>query len=367
MFPFAGTGSSSDEPEYTKTLEIITRLSQKYLNTGQKSSKKGNDNSQERGYEGDEENTSGSQVSSSGSPYDFEDEAMSEDSPSEKKKKSKKSEKKTNKQSKTSKKSQSIKISPQTKQDINKKVTPPRTQDKSVRFSGDFDSADKEKVKLPKTPFPKTPVLALEKIDVQMIEESQRQLRKRKVDTPEPVSTVTKVTKDSVERIKTEPKNKVTKIDTSVILPSTRKIIPEMVQDSSTPNEIVRTKTLRKSGNDSCFGFDEIKRTSLPVSPVRRLPITPLSDYASMDTFSREVSMEDSIEKSKAPSPTLFSMEEDDFNDLQVNKSTSKSYSKQKKRIYTKKQQVAKSNEWAEKMNIELQEIESFELSIEQD
>jgi hypothetical protein len=40
----------------------------------------------------------------------------------------------------------------------------------------------------------------------------------------------------------------------------------------------------KKTGNDSCFGFEEVK-TSLLVSPVRKLPITPMSDYASIINY----------------------------------------------------------------------------------
>ena len=214
------------------------------------------------------------------------------------------------------KKSKSIEKSKQNTKLPKTKDKSPKTQNRSVTFAGISDSPPEEKVKFPKTPLRKTPVLALEKLDVQMIENSQRQLRKRKVDTAEPVTVPSniKVTKkDSVEKSKQEPLIKPSKLSRNTIsqLPVTGKIVPGMVQDTSTPNEIVRTKALRKSGNDSCFGFDDIKRTSLPVSPVRRVPITPLSDYASMETFSHDVSMEDSVEKSKSPSPTLFSMEEE--------------------------------------------------------
>lgn len=374
----AGSTSSSDEPDSTKSYEIITRLSQKYLNKGQRP-KKANGNkikNQENGYEGDEENTTGSpspvsgspasitgsSSSASGSPYDFEDEVMSGDSILKKKgKKTKKSVKKVEKKSNKRKKSPKVDI-------------PPRKQDKSVTFSDKSVCIEYETVKLPKTPLPsathKTPSLPLEKIDVQMIEESQRQLRKRKVDVPATVPSKCKVTKKHlVEKVQTEPKIKGVNIHSSSnFIQPRRKIVPGMVQDSSTPNEMVRTTTLKRTGNDSCFGFEEVK-TSLLVSPVRKLPITPMSDYASMDTFSCSVSMEDtcSIKKPKPHSPTLFSMEEDDSNELQVNKSINNFYSKPKKRMKTKKQQMAKSNEWAEKMNIELQEIESFELSIEQD
>ncbi|CAG2257527.1 unnamed protein product [Mytilus edulis] len=335
------TPSSSEEPEYRKTLEIITRLSQKYLNTGSSStSKKGNKNEQEIGYEGDEENTTGSSASSSVGKRQ------------KKKKQDKKSDKQI-KQKKTPTVQKKISPKPQTKT--------PKAQNKSVRFDETPKSPLKEKIKFPTTPLPKSPVVALEKLDIQMVEESQRQLRKRKVDTPQTVFTEIKVTKkESVDKIKPEPKLKGPKMSTSIHLPS--KIIPAMVQDTSTPNESVRT--LRKRGNDSCFGFEDVKRKSLLESPVKRVPITPLSDYASMD-----VTMEDSVQNLKPSSPMLFSMEEEDFCDLQVNKSMSKTY-KPKKKLPAKKQQVVKSSEWAnkiEKMSVEFKEIESFELSIEQD
>lgn len=274
---------------------------------------------QENGYEGDEENTTGSQTSvsgspasttgssssitrssssGSGSPYDFEDEVISGDSIL------KKNGEKTKKKKLSNKRKKSPKV------DI-----PPRKQDKSVRFSDISDSIEYDTVKLPKTPLPrathKTPSLPLEKIDVQMIEESQRQLRKRKVDAPATVTSKSKVTKKHlVEKVQTEPKIKGVNINSSLNLQMTRKIVPGMIQDSSTPNEMVRTTSLKKTGNDSCFGFEEVK-TSLLVSPVRKLPITPMSDYVSMDTFSCSVSMEDSIKKPKTHSPALFSMEED--------------------------------------------------------
>lgn len=174
--------------------------------------------------------------------------------------------------------------------------------DKSVKFQNISDI--EEKLKFPKTPVPKDTAVALEKLDLQMVEESQRQLRKRKSQTETQVTQNPKVTKKELkDKSKLEKKVNNTSIH--------GKIVPEMVQDMSTPNEILRTKALRKSGNNSCFGFEAVKRTSLPVSPVCKLPITPLSDYASMDTFSHDVTMEDSSQKSKSTSPSLFSMDED--------------------------------------------------------
>lgn len=279
---------------------------------------------QENGYEGDEENSTGSSTSSIGSPYDFEDEPMSEDTMSTSStitgrntKKSKKTSGKKQSQQKNKKlknltpeSGNHSKQIPACEKEKSSKVksvkkspsisASEKTKNKSVTFQNISDA--EEKLKFPKTPVPKSPIVALEKLDLQMVEESQRQLRKRKSETV--VTQNPKVTKkDLKDNCKIDKKVNNTSIH--------GRIVPEMVQDMSTPNEILRTKTLRKSGNDSCFGFEDIRRTSLPVSPVCKLPITPLSDYASMDTFSHDVTMEDSSQKSKPSSPTLFSMDED--------------------------------------------------------
>ncbi|KAJ8308712.1 hypothetical protein KUTeg_013586 [Tegillarca granosa] len=138
-------------------------------------------------------------------------------------------------------------------------------------------------------------------------------------------------------------------------------------KDTSTPSTEVRSR--RKRGNDA-FGFGEPVHSILPeISPVQKVdPVTPLSDYASMDTIP-SISFDDSsIMKDnsivKDSQFQLFSMEEDE--DFSLNRSSSKTYKVQKKKQPKKKVvQNPKVEKMLVEMNTKFEEIEKFELSIE--
>lgn len=101
----------------------------------------------------------------------------------------------------------------------------------------------------------------------------------------------------------------------SLISPPLGKMPLLNAKDTSTPSTEVRSR--RKRG-DNTFGFGEPAHSILPeISPVQKVdPVTPLSDYASMDTIP-SISFDDSsIMKDtsivKDSQFQLFSMEEDE-------------------------------------------------------
>lgn len=101
----------------------------------------------------------------------------------------------------------------------------------------------------------------------------------------------------------------------SLISPPLGKMPLLNAKDTSTPSTEVRSRRKRR---DNAFGFGEPVHSILPeISPVQKVdPVTPLSDYASMDTIP-SISFDDSsIMKDtsivKDSQFQLFSMEEDE-------------------------------------------------------
>ena len=169
------------------------------------------------------------------------------------------------------------------------------------------------------TDFSRTPVVALNRLDLSGVhgyDSFQRQLRKRKSDskapapTTEPKNKVLKSTKPkssgekSVNKIKNISAN-----DSGLFSPApvsrTRKgrAPHPSVTDTSTPsNEGSKKRKVQDTpiSETSCFGFSGMKTPlpSLSMSPVRN-PITPMSDYASMDSTSilyEEIPRKDALE-----------------------------------------------------------------------
>lgn len=396
--------SSSSESEYSKTLKIITKLSQKYLSTTDSkkkpsSTRERSKRSPDKAYDGDEENTSpdGSDSTTSvsskskSSLYDFDEEDPEPMTSSLKKPKAKRKRspplKTTVSKSKSAKsKGSSPKITPKTE---NKSSVPKKSRNKKVLTSQStpMDTCPvlhsnsiespiniRSSLKVKNVSFSPnvseiipasfTPVVSLQRLESDNVEGSQRQLRKRK---NEPPSTQT-VKSPKIKKVTPTSKDKLLKKEKS--RDSGMYLSPEVVAEKdfkaravSTPFNpaLVPIQTSLNTYRDPAL---------LNVSPVKKTsssgPVTPLSDYASMDSITHQLTFDDSmtdIDKNTAQKIELFTTEED----LAVNKSFQKSYKPAKRKLEKRKAMKAnaKVDEWMEKMNTEFSEIEGFELSIE--
>lgn len=143
---------------------------------------------------------------------------------------------------------------------------------------------------------------------------------------------------------------------------------------TSTPNEIKPHSTytkLKKKTQEVSPAFNQQQSTeSNSVSPIVRGE-TPTSDYASMDSVDLIPSpspLKQPATMTIDPAPA-FSLD-DDLDMLNLNKSfEDRSYNHSAKRIKKKfvsdKRRESIIDEWAEKVNSELEDIENFELSVE--
>ncbi|XP_062603421.1 sororin-B-like isoform X1 [Saccostrea cucullata] len=396
--------SSSSDSEYSKTLKIITKLSQKYLGTTdskKKSTSLRSKHNPDQAYEGDEENTtpngsdSSSTVSSKSksSLYDFDEEDPEPVSSPLKKPRAKKK-KSTN--TKTS-----IPLSGEKPKSSKTKGSQPITQKTTDHKAMNNNSKKSKQKKSPLTqvmpmdvsPVPQSismkspistrsglkgknvsfspnvseiipaefsPVVTLQKINVDNVVSSQRQLRKRKCDTP--VGTIVKSPKVKKVNSGKKAEKKENFSDSGMFLS------PEVVEEKDFKAQAVSTP-FNSSSVPLKSSLNAYRDPALlNVSPVKKTsstPVTPLSDYASMDSISHKLTFDDSItdEKNQSQNIELFTTGEE----MAVNKSFQATYKPSKRKHVQKK--VTKANdkmeEWMEKMNSEFSEIEGFELSIE--
>ncbi|KAK6170157.1 hypothetical protein SNE40_018621 [Patella caerulea] len=142
------------------------------------------------------------------------------------------------------------------------------------------------------------------------------------------------------------------------ISPPPKKLLRLTAKGTSTPSENL-TSTINDSSSVK-LGFDE--SVSLLFSPVEKvLSPSPTSDYCSIDYSIPQFSLGD-ISK-----PTF---EDEDQSDIKLNKSINIQYKPAKVKIDKVKKpkarySVSKVDAWAEKVNNQFDEIERFELSIE--
>ncbi|KAJ8309276.1 hypothetical protein KUTeg_014150, partial [Tegillarca granosa] len=437
--PDKSNDCSSSDSEHSKTLDIINKLSKKYLGSNKKSYKQLTNKDNE--YDGDAENTTeGSESSgSTGSidAYEFDEEDVMDVSPklsvknTNKKKQQKRKpdiEKKSSKKQplknsdivnkqksvesqvcgknmKQTKKSSPLQTPESQKQisvvlkrlEVDEKdnfkntrqlrkrsheCTDIKDESLSKDKNSNKDSPDK-KIRKKSSPSikssssPSSSTVLGQKSDVNT---SISKKDNNKTSLTEHISKgkkkmVTKNTTDDSGIFSTPPvpvtsdakKRKGKNSAKSLISPPIGKIPLLNAKDTSTPSTEVRSR--RKRGNNA-FGFGEPVHSILPeISPVQKVdPVTPLSDYASMDTIP-SISFDDSsIMKDnsivKDSQFQLFSMEEDE--DFSLNRSSSKTYKVQKKKQPKKKVvQNPKVEKMLVEMNTKFEEIEKFELSIE--
>ncbi|XP_053399707.1 uncharacterized protein LOC128557089 [Mercenaria mercenaria] len=126
-------------------------------------------------------------------------------------------------------------------------------------------------------------------------------------------------------------------------------------KDTSTPNE---SKPKR--------GFTGIKGNISKLSPVQRLD-TPTSDYGSMEVIQTPSPTPPvkASRKKRGNSPAFTLEDEDSGENFNLNKSVDRSYKKSKRKYETGRFSTSKLDEWADKVNSELEDIENFELSVE--
>lgn len=286
---------------------------------------------------------------------------------------------------------------PKTKTNVMKKTSKQNQENTPINVKTQNKSVDISMMHLSRESpiFSKTPVVNIQRLDLSNVdgyESFQRRLRKRKCETPkdQAIPNIPKILKPSpsVKNATTSGKRQSRKRDSGVLLspPSLHKIPPPATKDTSTPSNMRAPRGRPKQAepsllNESCFGFDSVSfaaDSSLQMSPVKTKvlpPLTPLSDYVSMDSM--QISCDDIIRRQSfendADVPELFSMEQDDFS---LNRSTTKSYKstsskrRPKKAVSTTLSKPAvmkksKADNMAEKFNTEFDEIEKFELSIE--
>ncbi|XP_060076340.1 uncharacterized protein LOC132555971 [Ylistrum balloti] len=430
------SSGASSESDNSKTLEILNRISQKFMGACDKKNGHRKQPVSEIGYDADEEaSTTGTSDMSTQSPahaeaslYDFDEpdcemqvlpvpkkgknaKTKSSTARSKKlltdKKKHKPAEPAVNKGKKSNKSLKNSDVNPiNSKPKVLKKTNKNNQENTPVSIKSQVKtrqgcvSVSNETSDSPS--FSKTPVVTLQRLDVSNVEgyESfQRQLRKRKCEAPKDQATPqvkSKVLKATpILKNVTINKHQQRKRDSGVLMspPSLRKIPAPASTDTSTPSNIVPRGKQKQPDhsllNESCFGFDTsvsfAAETSLsPVKSKALPPITPLSDYASMDSLqiSYDISRRQSV-GDDADVPELFSMDQDD---LSLNRSMTKSYKTSTKRRPKKvvststsskpavsttssKTTVSKKSKTdviAEKFNTEFDEIEKFQLSIEE-
>ncbi|XP_052768735.1 nucleolar protein dao-5-like [Mya arenaria] len=139
--------------------------------------------------------------------------------------------------------------------------------------------------------------------------------------------------------------------------PLKRVLKTSTVTNTSTPDEPKPKRAYTKI----------IEKNPVP-SPAERVE-TPTSDYASMDSsiLTPSPPKPKSVRRKRESSPA-FTLEEQDIESPSLNKSMDdKMYKKSKKKYKSHKEslQASKVEEWAEKVNSELEDVENFELSIE--
>ncbi|XP_060562466.1 uncharacterized protein LOC132722061 [Ruditapes philippinarum] len=135
---------------------------------------------------------------------------------------------------------------------------------------------------------------------------------------------------------------------------ATKKVSKHAAKNTSTPNEFKPKKN-----------FTGLKENIAKLSPVQRLD-TPTSDYGSMEIIPSPSPKK--VSRRKRESSPAFTLDEDDSGEnINLNKSVDKSYKRSKKKFETgyDRLSTSKIDEWADKVNSELEDIENFELSVE--
>ncbi|XP_021367634.1 uncharacterized protein LOC110459612 [Mizuhopecten yessoensis] len=423
------SSGASSESEGSKTLEILNKISQKFMGSCRQKNGHKKQPASEIGYEADEDtSTTGTSDMSTQSPaqaslYDFDEPdyemqisphpvkstkakaktstTRSKKTPTDKKQRPVEPAVKKGKKSNKLIKDSSSNVKPvQNKSSVLKKTNSHNQENISTNLRSEVKSQKTMSVNVnslvSNSPmFSKTPVVTLQRLDVSNVEgyESfQRQLRKRKCETPKDQTTPQlkpKVLKQTpiLKNVTSSSKRQPRKRDSGVLMspPSIRKIPAPASTDTSTPSNVVSHGKQKHSDhnllNESCFGFDTSVSfgadTPFQQSPIKSKalpPLTPLSDYVSMDSM--HISCEDIFRRQSvdndAEVPELFSVQQDD---LSLNRSTAKSYKlsskrRPKKTVSTMSKSAvlkkSKADDIAEKFNTEFDEIEKFQLSIEE-
>ncbi|KAK3092821.1 hypothetical protein FSP39_007581 [Pinctada imbricata] len=435
-------GSSSSESEYSKTLNIITRLSQKYLGPSKKEKKK-KPKSPDIDYDGDVENSTGNSDSGSTSSqkssismfdFDEDDPLEMELSPMKSKKPSsanvgqkKKTKSKCTSESKTSiqgrknvsdnkekpkeqkgkcikgKKSRMMEISPIPSSDTlvsndvdttNEKGCVQRKSSRDKKGNNVSFSPIVTDMNLLNLSSNRTPLVTLEKdqnvkvppqinkLDLSMNLDQSTSVsekadltkgKKRKTEASTTNTSSVKVLKTSKEQNKTQgeknkPKQK--RKDSGVFTSPklVQKTLPLLIaKDTSTPADN-KAHCMQSSADDSTFGFGSMA-SPMEVSPVKRLSeVTPLSDYASMDsslTVNQDESWPKKSKQAVQQKIELFMDAADDDEEVSFTRKLQKSYKPKKKGHKKSSQKNAMEDDWMTKMNTEFSDIEKFELSIE--
>ncbi|KAL5008441.1 hypothetical protein ScPMuIL_014022 [Solemya velum] len=361
--------SKSSDSEHQKAMNIITRLSQKYLRTRSSTTSSKKDQktpySSESEYDGDAEYTSDDSPKTDEAmcidTYDF-NESDSEitskvQSPM---KGSHKSRSRTRRQKKTSSNEKDKEnLSKRPKKGINTSVVSTPVLREQTKTKVDKQKSEVHtSTKVKKTIQEISPIPNITKESVKPVPPVQG--IKRKADKAGLLEELSPILAGSRSFQNPAPN------DSGVFVsPQPRmKMSRGVAKDTSTPS----TYVLRPRAEpvvDKDLGFRTIEKPSSRsfISPVIK-DESSTSDYVSMETVP-PLTFDDTCmdEDRQSSSPSALFMENED---LVINKSThSKSYKSSKKKYAKGRYSIGKLEEWANKMNTEFAEIESFELSIE--
>lgn len=160
-----------------------------------------------------------------------------------------------------------------------------------------------------------TPVVSLQRLEVDNVEGSQRQLRKRKQEPPPTQSVkspkIKKVTPTSKDKLLKKEKSRDSGMFLSPDVVAEKDFKARAVSTPFNPSMVPIQTSLNAYRDPASLNVSPVKKTSTSG------PVTPLSDYASMDSITHQLTFDDSmtdIDKNAAQNIELFTTEEGWFN-----------------------------------------------------
>lgn len=156
-----------------------------------------------------------------------------------------------------------------------------------------------------------TPVVSLQRLEVDNVEGSQRQLRKRKYEPPPTQSVkspkIKKVTPTSKDKLLKKERSRDSGMYLSPDVVAEKDFKARAVSTPFNPSMVPIQTSLNAYRDPALLNVSPVKKTSTSG------PVTPLSDYASMDSITHQLTFDDSmtdIDKNTAQNIELFTTEE---------------------------------------------------------
>lgn len=156
-----------------------------------------------------------------------------------------------------------------------------------------------------------TPVVSLQRLEVDNVEGSQRQLRKRKYEPPPTQSVkspkIKKATPTSKDKLLKKERSRDSGMYLSPDVVAEKDFKARAVSTPFNPSMVPIQTSLNAYRDPALLNVSPVKKTSTSG------PVTPLSDYASMDSITHQLMFDDSmtdIDKNTAQNIELFTTEE---------------------------------------------------------